>query len=140
MKINKQIIVSSLISIIVAGGIGYYVGSHRVSTASNMRQGMMGQAGLGARGGFARGASGGMVNGSVVSLTDNVLTLKARDGGSRVILFTAGTKVTKSVDGARTDVKDGVNVVILGTQNTDGSITAETVQIRPDGTSTMMMR
>jgi hypothetical protein len=79
-----------------------------------------------------------MVNGSVVSLTDNVLTLKARDGGSRVILFTAGTKVTKSVDGARTDVKDGVNVVILGTQNTDGSITAETVQIRPDGTSTMI--
>jgi pectate lyase len=138
MKINKQIITSSLISIIVAGSIGYYVGSHRASTAANMRQGMMGQAGLGARGGFARGANGGMVNGSVVSLTDNVLTLKARDGGSRVILFTAGTKVTKSVDGARTDVKDGVNVVILGTQNTDGSITAETVQIRPDGTSTMI--
>lgn len=129
---------SILISIIVAGGVGYYVGSHHPSVQAGRAGGFAGGAPGAQRGGFARGAAtGGMVNGSVVSLADNILTIKGRDGGSRVVLFTGSTKVSKSVDGARTDVKEGTNVLIIGSQNSDGSVTAETVQIRPDGTSTM---
>jgi hypothetical protein len=135
--INKQIITSSIITTIIASSIGYYLGTHRVSTQTNIRSGsMMGQGGA-MRGGFARGGtSGGIINGDVVSFTDTILTVKSRDGGSRVILFTGTTKVSKSVEGTRADVKDGSKVLIIGSQNSDGSVTAETVQLRPDGTST----
>jgi hypothetical protein len=59
-----------------------------------------------------------------------MLTLKGRDGGSKVIVVTDTTKVLKSVTGVKSDVKTGSSVVIMGTQNSDGSITAETLQLR----------
>jgi hypothetical protein len=138
--INKQLVTTALISIIVSGGVGYYIGTHKQATPTRM-QGAFGQggAGQGQRGGFARGGvNSNMINGDVVSLSDNILTVKGRDGGSRVVLFTGTTKVTKSVTGERGDVKEGSSVLIIGAQNTDGSVTAESVQIRPNGSSSPM--
>ena len=77
-----------------------------------------------------------MVNGDVISFSGNMLTIKGRDGGSRVVLVTDATKVMKSVEGRKTDVQSGSMVLITGTQNSDGSITADTVQLR--SSSTMM--
>lgn len=141
-SVNKNIIISVAISAIVFGGVGYYVGKGSASSSSMRMPGA--QMGNGAmRGGFARGgANGGVISGDIVSADDSSLTVKTRDGGSRVVLLTSGTKVAKQVDGVKSDVKQGVSVMIIGTQNSDGSVTAETVQIRPAGfgTSTGMMR
>lgn len=138
MKIlNKQTVTTALISIILAGGGGYYIGSHKQGAQSARIGAQFGQGGIGGqRGGFARGGpNGNMINGDVVSLSSNILTVKGRDGGSRVILLTGSTKVSKSVAGDKADVKEGTSVLILGTQNSDGSVTADTVQIRPAGSS-----
>lgn len=136
-SINKNLFISVAITAVVAGGAGYYVGAKTGATATASARGqMMGGQGMG-RGGFARGgANGNVVSGEVVTMSDTSLTVKTREGSSRVVLLTGGTKVAKQVDGVKTDVKQGLNVMIIGTQNGDGSVTAETVQIRPAGFGT----
>jgi hypothetical protein len=137
--LNKNTLPSILISLVLGLGAGYYIGTHHTTMQAGLARGGTGQGGADRRGGFARGGpNGDMINGDVVSLSDNILTVKGRDGGSRVILFTGSTKVSKSVAGEKADVKEGASVLILGKQNSDGSVTADTVQIRPTGSSTVL--
>ena len=81
----------------------------------------------------AQAGGGGFTNGEIIAKDDQSVTLKLVDGGSKIIFFSGETKVTKSVDGTMEDVKMGANVMAIGSANQDGSITAQTIQIRPAG-------
>ncbi len=88
--------------------------------------------------GMGGGRRGGM-NGDVVSgeiiLKDNMsVTVKLRDGGSKIIFVSDTTQVMKSMLGAFSDLAVGNQIMSFGTANTDGSIMAKSIQIRP-GTS-----
>jgi hypothetical protein len=52
------------------------------------------------------------------------------NGGSQIAVLAPSTQYRKAVDGSATDVTTGSMVTITGTQNSDGSITAQNVQIR----------
>ena len=84
----------------------------------------------GARGG--RGM-GGVAAGQVLSVDATGFTVKMQDGSSRIVLVGSSTQVMKSVAGMVTDLAQGENVVVQGSSNSDGSVTAQTVQIRPAG-------
>jgi hypothetical protein len=120
---KKQIYSSLIITAVIFSGLGYYAGMKK-SSSDSPRQFQGGQR---ASRGFG---GGGVTQGEVISFDNQMLTLKGRDGGSKVIVVTDTTKVLKSVTGVKSDVKTGSSVVIMGTQNSDGSITAETLQLR----------
>lgn len=84
----------------------------------------------GMRGG-QRGGSGGFVQGSVLSKDVNSLTIQQRDNGSKIIIFSSSTKIGKIADGSLADINNGSEVVINGTTNSDGSVTASMIQLRP---------
>mgnify|MGYP002128294891 CR=1 FL=1 len=99
--------------------------------------GMMGGpgGGFGGRGGMMRG--GGTVNGEILSVDGKSLTVKLRDGGSKIVLLGDSTQINKAATGTAADLTQGTNVVIFGTTNSDGSVTAMNVQIRPAGAPMM---
>ena len=85
----------------------------------------------GTRGGGMRSLAGNSAFGTILSTDASSITLSTLGGGSKIILISPTTSVMKSVPGSQTDLTTGQSVMITGTPNADGSISATTVSIRP---------
>ncbi len=77
-----------------------------------------------------RGLGSGFNNGEVLSIDDKSIIIKLPSGGSKSILYSDSTKVYKSVEGALTDINTGDRIMVIGKNNTDGSVSAESIQIQ----------
>ncbi len=125
MNKQTQIIISVIALSVVAGGAFYggmfYKGS-QIPQRNSQRAGVNG-----AR--FQTGAS--FVNGTVLSMDNQSIAVKGRDGSSRIVFYSGTTEVGKFVNGATSDLKNGENITVTGKVNSDGSITAQSIQIRP---------
>jgi len=137
---NKKIVLFVVIGLVIAGlsflgGIEYSNSKNPASQFADRGQnngfnqnGATRTGGAGMRGGVN---GGGLVAGEVLSMDDKSITVKLTNGGSKIIFFSPVTKVEKTVDGATSDVSVGKQVMVTGTPNTDGSINATSIQLRP---------
>lgn len=71
------------------------------------------------------------VRGQVVSVDKNSITVKLPNGNSKIVVLSLSTQFIKSASAAASDVKKGDTIMVVGTQNSDGSVTATDVQINP---------
>ncbi|MFA5185283.1 MAG: hypothetical protein WC551_02260 [Patescibacteria group bacterium] len=74
---------------------------------------------------------GGFINGTLLKKDATSLTIKMRDGSSKIVLVTSSTKALKMADTTLDEFTEGADVMVSGTANPDGSVTAQTVQVRP---------
>lgn len=85
----------------------------------------------GSSGGTGRGSGSGFLNGEVLNKDEKSLTLKMSDGGSKIVFFSSSTQISKTTDGSINDIEVGKQITVSGDQNSDGSYTAKTIQLRP---------
>jgi uncharacterized protein YneF (UPF0154 family) len=70
------------------------------------------------------------LSGQVISKDEKSLTVKLPDGSTKIIFLSQSTQVLKSAEGSIDDVQVGKEILVAGNQNTDGSLTARTIQVR----------
>lgn len=124
---NKQLIIVA-VALVVGIGVGYLIHSPAAATAKTGPGSFAGRTG-GTRGGNQAG--GGFLSGTIASEDANSMTIDTRDGSSHVVLLTPATTVQKSVAGTMSDVPVGSTVMVIGTTNSDGSVSASSIQLRP---------
>lgn len=125
---NKTIIGAVVVSLVVGFGAGYFIHSSPTQT-QNPQAGFAGRNGVGVRGGA--GGAGGLLSGTVATKDSGSITIDTRDGSSHVVLITPATTVQKSVNGSVSDVSVGSTIIVTGTTNSDGSVSAASIQLRP---------
>jgi len=135
----KKKIIFAIIAVVVVGAFLFYggmqygkVGIQTQPKSQFLRgEGMMGGGTTNGsfRGGVGRG-SAGMISGEILSKDATSITVKLSDGGSKNIFFASSTKVLKTAEGTMNDILVGTQVFGQGTVNPDGSINAQSIQIR----------
>lgn len=87
-----------------------------------------------------RGGGSGAAFGTILSKDADSVTIQLNApnststtavAGSKIVLYNASTEIGKTVTGSASDLTVGESITVTGSANTDGSITAATIQIRP---------
>lgn len=73
---------------------------------------------------------GNAVSGKIISLDSTSITVQTNDGSNKIVMLSDSTKVNKTSEAVKTDLKQGDTVMIIGTtDSTSGTITAQTINI-----------
>lgn len=117
------------------GGLSFYGGiKYQESKAKSftgqfgegqgmMRNGRVG--GNGNRSGFRP------VAGEIISADGKSITVKLQDDSSKIVLINDKTVINKVQTVNKSELKVGEKVSVFGSENTDGSVTAQNVQLNP---------
>ncbi|MEI6327028.1 MAG: hypothetical protein WCO78_02805 [Candidatus Roizmanbacteria bacterium] len=123
----KQIIVTAVVAVVV-GGISFYGGTRYQSSIRGSQVSRF--AGMG-------GVTGGRtmqnrpVLGDVITLDSDSITVKLADGSTKIVNIAQSTTYTITTVGKKDEVVVGTKVSVIGQTNSDGSVTAQSVQINP---------
>ncbi len=141
MKKNTVIIIA-IVSIILGGVVGYFIGSkyqggkrtgfNQAGFGNRQNQGSMGNQQGNENGQMNRqGMGGGMTTGEIINKDDSSITIKMTDGSSKIIMVADNTTISKSATATKADLKVGEKVAVFGVTNSDGTMTANNIQLNP---------
>lgn len=97
------------------GGMGNQIGPNGTQMGGQNRQGMMG--------------AGRPIMGEILSKDDSSITVKMQDGGSKIIVLSEKTQIMAATQSDKSNLKVGDTVTTFGSQNSDGSVTAQNISI-----------
>ncbi|MBI1833481.1 MAG: hypothetical protein HYR90_01520 [Candidatus Andersenbacteria bacterium] len=132
MTTKATIATTAIACLIVGGAAGYFGGTKLSGAQPGPRPGMMGNF-RGMPGANGQMSGGGRVTGAVQSVTDGRITVQTPDNSSHIVLVNSSTAYQKMTSGSASDVTSGTQVIVTGQQNPDGSTTATSIQIVPEG-------
>ena len=72
------------------------------------------------------------VAGEITAADDKSITVKMSDGQSKIVLFSDTTQINQASSAAKSDLTVGKQVAVFGTENSDGSVTAQNIQLNPE--------
>ena len=135
---TKKIFIIGAGIVIIVGGLCFWGGAYYANnrTYANFDVGMArSQSGVSFQARSIPGVKndGSFLNGRITALDANMITLQTSDGGSKLVLYATSTSIKKTEQGVIGDISTGTVISVMGTKNNDGSITAKTIQIDPQG-------
>jgi len=154
MNKNKKIslVVGGIIVLVAVfyGGVVY--GKNQIPTRDQRVQAFSQNNAGSLRGTRTSGGSlGGFTAGRIIAKDANSITIElntptgSNSGtptttvtGSKIVLYTNSTTVSKTIVGTSGDLAVGTEVNVQGTANPDGSFSAQSVQIRPNIPATVV--
>ncbi len=121
----KNIALIVLALLIVAGGAFFAGTKYQAGKNQSFFRSVSGQ------GQFRQMNRSGLrpVTGEIISSDDKSVTVKLQDGSSKIVLFSDKTTINKASKGTKEDLKTGENIAVFGQENTDGSVTAQSIQL-----------
>jgi hypothetical protein len=122
-----------LVIAIVALGGGYFWG--KASAATSRAAGFAGAYSSSTRRTVGSAAGGGLVTGTIATIGSSSITLQLANGNSEVVFYSTSTPVSEPTTVSANTLKVGTTLMVGGTSNSDGSLTALTIQVRPAGTT-----
>lgn len=127
---KKEYLIGIVLIIII--GVGAFFGGiqYQKSQRSSLRVGQFGGQGQGQFTNRA-GQGGRPVSGSIINSDDTSITVKLADGSSKIVLLSGSTVVSKQTVGSKSDLVTGERVMVIGKDNSDGSVTADTISLNP---------
>ncbi len=129
-KVTTGIVAVVLIGVSFFGGVKY--DQYATSAARASRTGAFAgrTVGAGGIGGIARGGNT-FAMGTILSKDANSITVQMSDGsGSTIAFLTASTTVMQTTAGTIGSLAVGQTITITGTKNSDGSLSANSIQLR----------
>lgn len=126
---NNYII--TIVLLIIVGAGAFYAGmqyqkSQRGNSQFSQFQGQGGTRRLGSVNG-----NGAPVVGKIVAQDASSITIQTQDGSQKIVDLANNTTISKTTSGSVADLKTGDNIAAFGTTNSDGSVTAQNIQINP---------
>lgn len=134
MNRNMMALVA-VILIIVAGVGGFYAGlQYQKSQISSQFVGRGGGNGQGLAGRFGGQSDSNFtpVRGQILNIDNNSITVKEANGTTKIVVLSSTTVFVQSQKASESDLKTGNTVMVIGSTNSDGSVTASNVSINPE--------
>lgn len=141
MFMKKNHLIAVFVIIIVVAGASFWAGkasaSSKAASIPGARTGTTGNfAARGARPGGMNAVFGTIIAKDATSITvklggPNATSTNGSATGTRIVLLSNSTEIGKFVTGSTSDLTAGESVSVSGSANGDGSLTADSIQIRP---------
>lgn len=129
----KTHIIWVIVAIVALAG-GFFWG--KASGAASRTGGFAGSFSASSTRGFVRTGSGAATAGAagqITAITSSSLTVQLANGNSEVVFYSTSTPVMEETTVSPNALAVGTNVMVAGTTNSDGSVTATTIAVRPAG-------
>lgn len=136
--------IALVVVVIIAVGVGAFFGGRATgggNAATTASTGQVagqgngtrpnGMQGPGGTGDFAGPGGNGrnMISGSILAADASSITIQTSDGSTKLVLLSGSTTISKTADGSVSDLVTGKDVMVIGTTNTDGTVTATGIQL-----------
>ena len=132
---KNKIVVAVLVALIAGGAGGFFAGQKYAQKKGMAARGQAFQQfrGQGGPAGAVVGRrdNGGFVSGEILSRDDKSVTVKLVDGGSKIVFLSGSATISKSTEGTVSDLEVGKQIMVNCSVGSDGSVTAQSIQIRP---------
>ncbi len=135
MKKNNIVLILVIAAVVgIAGFFGGMQYQKSKSPANSFFGNGVGGGGNGQTRRFGNGTGGrnsGAVIGEILSSDENSITVKLMDGSSKIVIVSSSTSINKAAAASKSDLKTGERVAVFGSTNSDGSVTAQNIQLNP---------
>jgi Cu/Ag efflux protein CusF len=139
---NKNTMIIVVVVLVIIAAAGGFFGGIMYQKNQTSALGATGRGNYATRFGQSGQSTASLrpVRGQILSMDANSLTVKLSNGSTEIVVLSSSTAFVQSTKAALSDVKTGDTVNVVGTQNSDGSVTAQDVQINPPAQGGPMMR